>query len=204
MQRVMFAIIKGVIADNVDNDSGDLVYDVTTSGTPAAANKISSTAVIGGHGLLGDAAGDFTAIAMHSTPYYQLITLNLIDFEPTNTQNLGFGTYMGLSVIVTDELTADTDGSNSVYWNILFKPGAIGYGESASGIVPVETDRVVLDGEDVLVTRRQFTMHPLGFKWLETSVGGEMPTRSELEESGNWDRVYDKKNCGLVVVKTNG
>ena len=203
-QRVLFAIIKGVIADNVDNDSSALVHDVTTTGTVAAGNKISSSAVISGHGKLGDAAGAFTAIAMHSVPYYTLVALNLIDFEPTNTQNLGFGTYLGLSVIVTDELTADTDGANSVYWNILFKPGAIGYGESASGIVPVETDRIALDSEDILVTRRQFAMHPLGFKWLETSVSGEMPTRSELEEPGNWDRVYEKKNCGIVVIKTNG
>lgn len=203
-QRILFANIKGVIADNMVNDSGDLVNDITTTGTVGTSHKISSSAVINTIAKLGDATEDITAIAMHSTPYFVLVAANLITFEPTSAQDLGFGTYLGKTVIVTDELTADTDGSNRVYWTILFKRGAFLYGESGNGITTVETDRTVLKGEDILVTRRQFCMHPVGFRWLETSVTGDNPTRDELEEGGNWDRVYDKKNCGFVILRSNG
>jgi len=47
-------------------------------------------------------------------------------------------------------------------------------------------------------------MHPQGFKWIENSVADDMPTRSELEEAGNWDRVYEQKNCGFAVLISNG
>jgi hypothetical protein len=203
-QQILFSTIKGVVADNVANDSGDLTHDITTSGTPGTANKISSSAVIAAIAKLGDAADKFTAIAMHSVPYFTLVAANLITFEPTNTQNLGFGTYLGKTVIVTDELGYDTDGSNKEYWNIIFKPGALMYGESGQGITVVETDRRAEYSEDRLFTRRQCCMHPLGFKWLETSVAGDNPTKRELQEAGNWDRVFEKKNCGFVALITNG
>ena len=47
-------------------------------------------------------------------------------------------------------------------------------------------------------------MHPMGYKWIENSVASDMPTKSELEEAGNWDRVFNKKNTGFVILKTNG
>jgi hypothetical protein len=141
---------------------------------------------------------------MHSVPYATLLDASLITTKPTNTQNLGFGTYLGKTVIVTDELGYDTDGSNKEYMSIIFKPGALMYGESGKGITVVETDRRAEYGEDRLFTRRQFCMHPLGFKWLETSVASDNPTRRELQEAGNWDRVFEKKNCGFVALITNG
>jgi hypothetical protein len=203
-QEILISILKGVIADNIANDSGDMVHDITTSGTPGTANKISSSAFINAVMKFGDAADQFTAIAMHGVPYATLLNANLITTEPTNTQNLGFGAYLGKTVIVTDELGYDTDGSNKEYMSIIFKPGALMYGESGKGITVVETDRRAEYGEDRLFTRRQFCMHPLGFKWLETSVAGDNPTRRELQEAGNWDRVFEKKNCGFVALITNG
>lgn len=202
MQKVLFNTIKGVLGDNVDNDSGDLVYDITTSGTPAAGNKISAAAVINTYKLYGDMA-DFTAIAMHSTPYYALVAANLIDFEPTNTQNIGFGTYLGMTVVVCDQLTPDTD-VNSEYLTLLFKRGAIRYGESASGITPVEIDRNAEYSEDRLYTRRQFVMHPYGFAWTETSVNEDNPDLREIREAGNWNRVFSAHNCGFAALITNG
>ena len=46
-QQASFSnIITGVIADDVANDSGSMVNDITTTGTVADANKIGSDAVI--------------------------------------------------------------------------------------------------------------------------------------------------------------
>jgi hypothetical protein len=203
MQKVLFYSIKGVLGDNDDSDSGDLINDITTSGTPGTANKISSSAVVDTYALMGDKS-DFSAVAMHSTPYYALVNANLIDFEPTNTQNIGFGTYLGLTVVVCDQLTPDTDGSNSEYLTLFFKRGAIRYAESGARITPVEVDRKAEMSEDRLFTRRQFIMHPYGFKWTETSVNEDMPELREIGEAGNWDRVFQKKNCGFVGLVSNG
>lgn len=204
LQKCLISSIKGVIADNIDNDSGDLVKDITTSGTPEASNKISASAVVQSAALMGDKSNVLSAIAMHSVVHATLQEANLISYVPTNVQDLGWGTYLGKSIIVDDGLTPDVDGSNSEYWTILFKPGAIAYGESGQGITPVETARNAAKSEDQLFTRRQFAMHPQGFKWIENSVTDNMPTRSEIEEAGNWDRVMEKKNCGFVVLVSNG
>jgi hypothetical protein len=202
-QKVLFSAIKGVIGDNTDNDSGDLVHDITTSGTPGASNLISADAVIDTFALMGDMA-DFTAVAMHSVPYYKLVKANLIDFEPTNAQNIGFGTYLGMTVVVCDQLTPDTDGANKEYSTILFKRGAIRYGESGARITPVELDRKAEYSEDRIFTRRQFVMHPYGFAWTETSVNEDMPDLREIGEAGNWNRVFNAKNCGFAVLVSNG
>ncbi len=202
-QKILFNSIIGIIGDNENHDSADLVYDITTTTTPAAANKMSRSAVANACKLLGDAS-DFGAIAMHSTPYWNLVDLNVITNVPAAAQDLGFGTFGNMSVIVCDEIGYDTDGSNKIYWNILFRRGAVGYGESGARITPVEIDRNAAKSEDALFTRRQLVMHPYGFAWIEGSVVEQMPTLRELREEGNWNRVEDKKNCGFVVIKSNG
>jgi len=203
LQLALLAVIRGIIDDNEDNDDGDLVNDISTDGTVGSTNRVSSDAVIDAAMLLGDLSG-YTAIAMHSVVYTRLLKQNLIDNEPTNTQNIGWGTYLGLSVIVNDQLYTETQGSNTQYWTFLFKPGACLWAESAEGITVVETDRNAAKSEDLLFTRRQFLIHPVGWKWIENSVDDDMPTMNELQYAGNWDRVFNKKNTGVAVLKTNG
>lgn len=200
----LFSVIKGTIADNIDNDSGDLVEDITTTGTPGASNKINSDSVIDALVKQGDKLDEFAGIAMHSIVYSQLLKNDLIDTIPDSQEGRPIDTFMGMRTIVDDGLTADVDGSNNVYWNVLFRPNSIAYGESGANITVSEIDRNAPGSEDRLFTRRQYTMHPRGFKWIENSVASDMPTQSEVEEAGNWDRVFEKKNCGYVILKTNG
>lgn len=200
----LFSCIKGTIADNIDNDSGDLVEDITTPGTPGSANKINSDSVIDALLKQGDKLDELAGIAVHSTVYGQMLKNDLIDTIPDSQEGKEIKKFMGLNVIVDDGLVADTDGANSEYWNILFRPNSIAYGESGNGITPVETARDAAASEDQLFTRRQYTIHPRGFKWVENSVASDNPTQSEVEEAGNWDRVFEKKNCGYVVLISNG
>jgi len=203
MQIILLATMRGIVDDNEDNDSSDLVNDISTNGTVTAANRISSDAFIDTYALLGDKS-DFVAVGMHSVPYFKLVKDNLITFTATSAQDIGFGTYLGLTVIVNDQIYKEAQGSNTQYWTFLFRAGSIGFGESAANITPVEIDRTAAKSEDNLFTRRQFAMHPMGFKWIENSVADDMPTVNELQYAGNWDRVMDKKLCGFVTLKTNG
>ncbi len=204
INKVIFYSIKGVITDNIANDSGSLVKDITTTGTPGATNKISASALIDTAAKMGDQLDKFVGIAVNSAVYATMLKNDAIVYVKDSTGTLSIPTFMGLRVIVDDGLAYDTDGSNKEYWSILFRAGAIGYGESANRITPVEVDRDAAKSEDKLYTRRQFAVLPLGFKWLESSVNDDIPTLDEIQSGGNWDRVYQVKNCGFTVLISNG
>lgn len=205
-QKILLKILDGVFADNATNDNGDLIHDISidAGATATAANKISAEAILDAAQLLGDAKDKFTAIAMHSVVHTALQKQGLIDFIPDHEANVGWGTYLDKSVIVDDGLpVADGATSGKKYTTYLFAGGAVGYAEGTPK-VPVETDRNTLKGEDILIHRRKFIMHPRGIKWTEGDVADEMPTLAELAKAANWDRVYDKKKIRVVKIVTNG
>lgn len=201
-QATLSNIVTGVVADNIANDSGDLVNDISTTGTVADANKISSSAVIGAYSKKGDKSRA-DIIVMHSVPYYKLVEDNLIDFAPTNVQDIGFGTYLNMTVVVSDEVPTPV-ATNQQYYTILASRGAFGYGESSNNITNFELDRDGSKGLTEVITRRAYNIHPMGWAWQGASLAGQTPTRAELATVTNWSRVFDKKNAGFTVLITNG
>ena len=207
-QKTLIKTLTGVFADNIANDASDHVKDVSIADgvNAVTANLIGATSVIEASALLGDAMMGLTAIAMHSVCYANLQKLNLIDFTPTNVQNVGFGTYLGKTVIVDDGCPSVAGGtSGKVYTSYLFGAGAIARGEG-SPEQPTEMDRDSLGsgGTDILITRRHYILHPRGIKFTSGSVVAKTPTNSELALAVNWDRVYESKNIRMVALKTNG
>jgi len=205
-QDLIINTLTGVFADNIANDSSDLVSDIAIEdGDNAAdANKISADAVIDAKQKLGDAAGGLIAMAIHSVVYSRLQKLNLIEFIPDARGEVKIPVYLGYRVIVNDNCPADTGtASGYKYTSYLFGQGAIGRGEG-NAPVPVETDRDSLAGEDYLIHRRHFLLHPRGIAWQASSVAGEAPANAECALAANWDRVYEKKNIRLVKLVTNG
>lgn len=201
-QLMLFASVRGVIADNQANDGSDMINDITAEVGPA--DLISSSAIIATQALTGDQGPQsLTAIAMHSVPYYQLVDDNVIDFVADSEQDMGFGTYMGKSVIVDDMLVDGTD-----YYTILFKAGAFGFAQNfgdAYEATEVERKPEISGGQEVYYTRRVFTIHPLGFSWNEVGVADEFPTDADLVDPLEWNRVAASvKNTGFVVLKSNG
>ncbi|MCY7691558.1 coat protein [Bacillus altitudinis] len=95
-----------------------------------------------------------------------------------------------------------SSGDEKKYTTYLFAGGAVGY---APGMpkVPTETDRNSLKGEDILIHRKKFIMHPRGFKWTEADVAEKMPTLKELASARNYERVYDKKKVRIVKIISN-
>jgi len=195
-------MLDGIFASNKANNNGDLILDVSKEdGTGETA---SGEVFLEAAQLLGDAKERFTAIAMHSRVHTNLQKLQLIEYLPESEIDVGFGTYMGKTIIVDDTLPV-VDGSTSgkKYTSYLFASGAVGY-VAGRPKVPTETDRNTLKGEDILINRQKFIMHVRGFKWTEASVVGEMPTLDEIAKAENYYRVYDKKKIRVVKVVTNG
>jgi hypothetical protein len=192
MQTLLISLLSGSIG--AANMTGN-VYDI--SALTAAQRVISGDSMIDAAAKLGDSADSLTGLLMHSAVEAKLRKLNLIDTElDSNNQPIKY--YQGKRVIVDDGLTASS-GTYTIY---MFGPGAIGYAEG-SPKVPVEDDRDSLAGEDILINRRSFVLHPRGIKWNPASgvPAGNSPTNAEFAGTGNWTRVYEAKNIRIVQHK---
>lgn len=209
-QYRIIAACRGVLADNIANDAGDMLYNIaleTTVGV-GAANKISADAVMGAVFTLGDQFGMMRAIAMHSIPYRNLVAQQLIDFVRDADGQLLYSSYLGLRVIVDDGLPVIAGVTSGFkYVTILFGAGAIGFGEGDPK-VPVELDRIPAGGNggglENLWERKTWLIHPSGMDWLEGSVAADSATLAELRLAANWSRAVDRKNVPLAFLQTNG
>lgn len=151
--------------------------------------------------LLGDNYSKLSAIAMHSAVLAKLFELDLLTLvQPSQMNPNAYYTYMNKRVIVDDSIVPDTSGAAPVYPIYLFGEGAIAFNEN-NELAQVETDRDKLEGTDYLITRRAFTLHPRGVKWVGTPVG-ETPSDAELAVASNWALVEDPKNVRIAKVLT--
>jgi hypothetical protein len=205
MQFLLIATLTGVFADNVNNDSVDLVLDVAEDDVDTnGAVELDGGVILDGSQKLGDAKGNLTALAVHSQVHTNLQKKQLIEYFPESDVDVGFGTYNGKTLVIDDGVPVeDAPTSGKKYTSYLFARGAFGY-EEGNPKTPTETDRNSLKGEDILINRKKWIMHPRGFAWQEANVAGEMPTLTELSDPTNYDRVYPQKLSKVVEVITNG
>lgn len=186
-QALLISTLTGAFASS--SMSGN-VHDI--SAVTGADAFTGSTFIDAAH-KLGDAESKLTAVMVHSLVYASMRKQNLIEFIPNSQGVYDIPTYLGKRVIVDDSMPV----TSGVYTTYLFGEGAIGYGEGEAP-VPTETDRDSLAGEEYLINRRHFIMHPRGVKWNEASVAGEFPTNAECATAANWTRVYSNKNIRIV------
>ena len=204
-QSVLINSLEGVFADNVANDSADMVHDIASESVAgqSAATKIGPDAIIAATGTLGDAFGSLSAIAVHSAVFQELQRQNVIVYETPAGQSIKFPTYLGYRLIVDDGCPVAAGGTDGFkYTSYLFGEGAVALGQGGAP-VPSETDRDSLAGEDYLITRSHFLMHPRGVAWQEASVAGEAPTNAETAAAANWSRVWERKNVRVAQLVTN-
>lgn len=197
-KKTLINTLMGVIADNIANDSGDMVLDTNAS--------ITDTDAIDAAYLMGDRADSFVAWWMHSKQMKALKKADLIDFLPSSQQGqMLIPYYMGLRCIVDDDIPVST----GEYTSFMFKRNAIMWNELPVNTEggPIERDRKPRQGHGAgvteLVSRRHFVPHVPGTRWLDASTAGEFATDAELALAANWDRTASSvKNMTFVAVKT--
>ncbi len=209
MQKELINLLSGVFGsyvvpgENSDPDTtvtplSDHILDI--SGETGSAANISASTFIDALQLLGDAQGQLTAVAMHSATKSYLKKCNLIQTERDST-SVEFDTYQGRRVIVDDGCPV----SSGVYTTYLFGQGAIAFGNgNPVGFVQTETSRNPNKGAgiDYLYNRKCFILHPRGIKWTNAvRANVESPTRAELANAKNWQRVYEPKQIRIVAFK---
>ena len=182
MQAAILSILEGVFAAP---SMAPNVYNTDV--------RIDSDNMILASQCLGDAKSKLTGYLMHSAVEADLARQDLIDFAKDSTGSIEIPTYFGKPVIVDDGCPV----ANGVYTTYIFGQGAIGYGEGAAP-VPTETTRDALSGDDILINRRHFILHPRGVRWLDQAVADRSPTNAELANPANLLRVYDAKNVRMV------
>jgi hypothetical protein len=148
---------------------------------------------------LGDHASQLKAVAMHSDVLTALEIQQLIEYvQPANAIGAEpIPYYMGKRVIVDDALTPDEDG---VYDTILFAAGAFGKGNAVIEN-PYEFDRKALSGDNYLISRRGFVLHPTGLDYTDRNCEGETPTNNELANGSNWTRKFKNKAIPMVMFR---
>lgn len=204
MQKELLAVLKGVFGTYRKSEAdvtpmASHILDLTGASS-AAGKRISASAFIDALQLLGDAQGALTSVVMDSATKAYLKKQNLIETQ-RDSDSVEFSTYQDRRVIVDDGCPVD-DGVHTAY---LFGEGAIAYGVgSPVGFVQTETvrDGKKASGVDYLISRRSFILHPRGIKWTNAvRAHVETPTRDELANAENWERVYEPKQIRIAALK---
>lgn len=214
-QRRTIANLQGVLADNIANDSSDMVNSIAgaTNADVTASTLFSRAAFTKAAFTSGDNFDDYNAIAVHSVVYKRMVDNDDIEFIPDSQGRLLIPTFMGRRVIVDDGMpftaAAGSGGTDAAatYTSILFASGAIGYGEGTAR-TPVELEREAAQGNgggiETLWERKQWIIHPFGFQFTSNTVTGQSPTWANLRLAANWNRVVERKNVPLAFLVTNG
>ena len=209
-QADLYKCLEGVFGSLTGSDSP--AFDALRFDT-SGATALGPRQVAKARAILGDQGDKLTAVAMHSACYYDLVERKAIDYV-TNTEarlstsatgastinavggsvaaaygDVSVPTYMGLRVIVSDDIT-NSAGNYACYF---FTAGAIASGEQQA--LRTETDRDILAKSDAMSLDMHYIYHPVGAKWAVTTTN---PTRAQLATVGNWSKVYETKNIGIV------
>lgn len=213
-QKRAIASLEGVIADNVANDDGDMVNDISgaTNDDVTADTLFNRDAFTAAAFTSGDHYDDYTAIAVHSVVYKKMVDNDDIEFIP-DSQGVMSPTFMGRAVIVDDGMpvtpaagTASGDAA-AQYTSFLFGGALLAYGERTP-TVPFEVKREALQGNgagvEIIVERKSWVLHPFGTKFTSTTLTDGNATLAQLRLAANWDRVVDRKNLPFAALVTNG
>jgi hypothetical protein len=210
LQAVFVGTWTGIFADNAQvtpNDDpragitnnaaqDDLTVDISGVFTPGVTD-FSAEAFIDAITTAGDSQGDFVAVMMHSIVFSKAQKNNLIDFVPdsTNADAADIATFLGRRVIVDDSMP----NAAGVFDTWIFGAQASRWGVG-NPKVPAEVDREPAEGNgggsESLFSRIEWSMHPVGYRFLSGSVansdGG--PTNPELADGvNNWARTFPER-----------
>ena len=202
--------IFGAVDDNSSASFAALTVDGATGDTPTV---LSARQVVEGQSLLGDQGEKLAAIVVHPKVYFDLKERRALDFiyddsgKPDTAASQGslanaFGnvaipTFMGMRVIQSADVQTTGSGATTEYASYMFTQGAVGSGEQLG--LQTETDRDILAKSDAMSIDLHYVYHPIGSSF-STSVSN--PTRAQLETVGNWTKVYETNNIGVVRITT--
>lgn len=221
-QKDLLATLSGCFGALGSSNSGaafaDLCVDASGSGeTPLGPRQIAAAEVI-----LGEDSDKLGAIVIPPVVYADLKERKAIDFVTATdarvtassiaagsitalnafggsvaaayTANTQVPYYMGMRVIVSKDVPTSGSGSSTKYGCFVMSTGAVGTGQQAG--LRSETDRDILAKSDAMSVDWHNIYHPLGARY----IGPVNPARTDLSTSGNWEKVFETVNIGIVRI----
>lgn len=211
----IIATAEGVIADNVANDAGDMVYSVYSDvASPNAANRISYPAINRARLTMGENLDDLRVIAMHSFVYATLLDDEKIEFKKPSEAPFEVPYYAGMMVLHSEMMPVTAGTNSDMYDCYLFASGAFMniddvpnrptiYGNEGTEITR-DPDIGNGGGADYLTTRRFELIHPAGTDFTGAVLAKTQgATLAELRNAANWDRKYQRKNVKFACLRVN-
>jgi len=210
-QKDLLACLDGVFGPVNNTSSSAAFFDLTIDGESGdTPTSLSPRQVSQARALLGDQGEKLTTICMHSKAYYELVERRAVDYVKATDVAGGdatasggsianaYGevtvpTYLGMRVIVSDDVSTVGSGASTEYAVYMFSQGSVGSGEQAG--IQTETDRDILQKSDAMSIDLHYVYHPVGAKWAVTTAN---PNRTQLATASNWSKVYELKNLGIV------
>lgn len=212
-QAMFVALMTGLFADNDAAPTGtehvqfDLTFDASINGFQSGSSEFSTANFLRAALTMGDSQSDLGMVLMHSIVFHKAQLNNLIDFVPdsinTNAEDIPF--FLGRRVIVDDGMP----NTGKIFDTWLFGPGAVrmGVGNNAH---PTEVERQPRAGggagQDVLHSRVEMCLHPVGYRYNATAASGgpsNAATTNNLAHLDSWLRVYpERKQIKIARLKT--
>lgn len=192
-QAILIQILAGAMAVVTDN-----VLDI--SGLSGAAALFDGASFVDANQKMGDCKDKLVAVAMHSAVEALIAKTDQIDYIKDSDGKLLYKEYQGKRVIIDDGMPV----SNGVYTTYLFGLGAVGYAEGTpKKALEVSREPLRNGGEEYLISRRHFVLHPRGIKWDPASgvPAKDVPSNAECADSGNWTQAYESQNIRIVQFK---
>lgn len=202
-------IVTGLFLEN-EAGSGDMIEDISQETTVGLtdANYFNFGAFVDARATMGESADMLGLIGVHPTVEARMVKENQIVYIQDSETGVMIPTYNGFRVVVDKKLPVIAGTTSGLrYVSVLYKTGLFGYGDAtAKRPVAVEFDELAGNGAGIetLVERKQWLIHPEGYKWNEASVAGDSPTVAECALPANWSRVFERENVGLAFLVTNG
>jgi hypothetical protein len=201
-QKIALGYLLGVTLKL--NDGVDVAAEAIGSYT--SATRIGPDSIIDAQAPWDDEVPEGLILVVHGDVYRRLQKDNLIDFTPTNVQDVGFGTYLSMTLVV-DSTVPKTAGSTDgfKYTSYLLRPSALAMGVGTPKN-PAEFERKALSsdggGTEYLVIRDTLAFHVRGMSFAGAVVG-LTPTIAEVSAAADWDKVWERKNIGVSYLITN-
>jgi hypothetical protein len=159
----------------------------TTAGANFTVNGGTNVAsvdlLIDGKGMFGDAQAKATTVVMHSTQQRYLSKGQLGFVAPADSNTL-FGTVHGMNIVVSDSMPVGLIA--------IVAEEAFSYGEANLGSYAMRyeaSERAARGwGTDILVSRKQYILHPQGFRFVgAVDPKNASPTIAEMNNGNDWE-----------------
>jgi hypothetical protein len=193
---VLQSMIKGIIADNIANDGSDMVIET--------GDAISINLILDLLQTAGDASDElFGGIIAHSGVRTALRKQGVTDKIYDANGKYLYEALTGLALMARDGVESGVPNAGD-YTTYLIGSGFAGFA-NGSAKIPNEVAYDALTGngggEEVVVSRNHFALHPYGFSQVGTPASTS-PTDGEFEVADYWDRTAERKAISLAALRS--